>query len=444
MNISLKAQAVLLLTVRFAKLNKGDPHPLTPTEWGRLAQWMHTRGISPEALLTDSPERALDGWTDRSITLDRIHYLLGRSVAMGLALEKWQRAGLWVLTRSDADYPDRLKAHLKAVSPPVLFGCGNHRLLNQGGIAVVGSRNPSEDDLAFTTRLGGAVASQGLSVVSGGARGVDETAMLGALEREGTVVGVLADSLLRAATSAKYRKGLMSRNLVLVSPFNPEAGFDVGNAMARNKYIYCLSHAAIVVASTPGKGGTWNGAVEDLKLGWVPLWVKPHPGAGSGNAELVRRGGRWLPEGTFSFFSLFGTGAATSTPLLAEGSPAQVLSAEKRTERPETQEAAFTEGASIPAPQANAGRGTVVTGAAVQRTEAGESMTFYEFFLQRLQVLTRNTPATVDELVGHLDVGKAQVSDWLKRAAGEGCARKFTKPVRYQWKEPQSKQGTIF
>ena len=32
---------------------------------------------------------------------------------MGLALEKWQRAGLWVMTRSDADYPVRLKKRLK-------------------------------------------------------------------------------------------------------------------------------------------------------------------------------------------------------------------------------------------------------------------------------------------------------------------------------------------
>ena len=56
--------------------------------------------------------------------------------------------------------------------------------------------------------------------------------MLGALESQGTAVGVLADSLLRAATSAKYRRGLMGKNLVLVSPFSPEAQFNVGNAMA--------------------------------------------------------------------------------------------------------------------------------------------------------------------------------------------------------------------
>lgn len=57
-----------------------------------------------------------------------------------------------------------------------------------------------------------------------------------AMHANGHVVGVLADSLLKSATSAKWRKGLMDGNVVLVSPFFPEAGFNVGNAMARNKY----------------------------------------------------------------------------------------------------------------------------------------------------------------------------------------------------------------
>ena len=91
--------------------------------------------------------------------------------------------------------------------------------------------------LTLRAQLGGEAAEAGYSIVSGGARGIDESAMLGALEKEGTVIGVLSDRLLKAATSSKYRPALMARNLVLMSPFNPEAGFDVGNAMARNKYV---------------------------------------------------------------------------------------------------------------------------------------------------------------------------------------------------------------
>jgi len=305
MSASLQTQAVLLLTVWFTKAAKDEPKPLTPSEWGRFAAWLKSQERSPEALMTSAdPADCLDGWLDRSITPDRIRHLLGRSGALGLALEKWQRAGLWVMTRSDSDYPSRLKKHLRLEAPPVLFGCGNRPLLDQGGVAVVGSRAARAEELDFTSRLGAEIAAQGFSVVSGGAPGVDETAMLGALEKEGTAVGVLAENLLRAALSAKYRQGLMSKNLVLVSPFNPEAHFNVGNAMARNKYIYCLADAGVVVATGKESGGTWAGAIENLKQGWVPLWVKEHGDVDSGNAALVERGARWLPANGVAVGSL--------------------------------------------------------------------------------------------------------------------------------------------
>ena len=300
MSASPQTQAILLLTVAFTKPAPGDPEPLTPAEWGRFASWLKDQEKSPELLLTsDDPMALLRGWSDPAVTPDRIRHLLGRSGAMGLALEKWQRAGLWVMTRSDAEYPVRLKKRLKIESPPVLFGCGDRGLLNRAGIAVVGSPAANQEELGDASRLGAEIASQGFSVISGGARGVDEAAMLSALESQGTAAGVLADSLLRAATSAKYRKGLMGRSLVLVSPLNPEASFDTGKAMARNKYIYCLADAAVVVNI-----GKESGAIENLKHGWVPLWVKEHPDQDSGNAALVQQGARWLPAGDLVVASL--------------------------------------------------------------------------------------------------------------------------------------------
>jgi predicted Rossmann fold nucleotide-binding protein DprA/Smf involved in DNA uptake len=231
MNVSSQAQAVILLTVPFGK---ADAKPLSIREWGRFAAWLKDQELDPSQLLTGNPKSLLLSWMDKAVTVDRIEGLLDRGGALGLALEKWQRAGLWIVTRSEGDYPERLKRRLRLDSPPVFFGCGNKALLNKGGIAIVGSRDADEEDLKFSTILARSAAHQGLSVVSGGARGVDENAMLSALENKGAAVGVMADDLLRAATSAKYRKHLLSGDLVLVSPFNPEAGFNVGNAMARN------------------------------------------------------------------------------------------------------------------------------------------------------------------------------------------------------------------
>jgi predicted Rossmann fold nucleotide-binding protein DprA/Smf involved in DNA uptake len=165
----------------------------------------------------------LNGWSDDLVTRERIEILMDRGSALALAMEKWLRAGLWVMTRSDPDYPARFKQRLRTDSPAVLFGCGNRALLNSGGLAVIGSRNAIEDDLSYSRSLGTLAAGKGYSIVSGGARGVDESSMLGALEAEGTAIGVLADSLLRACSSAKYRRYLIANNLTLISPFYPEA-----------------------------------------------------------------------------------------------------------------------------------------------------------------------------------------------------------------------------
>ncbi len=441
MNISGQTQAVLLLTAYFSKPVKGEPRPLSPTEWGRFALWLKEHN-TPEALLRDDPGSLLSGWSDKTITLDRVRYLLGRGSAMALALEKWLRAGLWVLTRSDADYPGRLKQHLKTDSPPVIFGSGSRNLLNKWAIAVVGSRNATDADLQFASSLGKDAAAQGYSIVSGGARGIDEAAMQGALEHEGTAIGVLADSLLRAVTSVKYRKALMADRLLLISPFNPEAGFDVGNAMSRNKYIYCLADAAVVVSSTKNKGGTWNGAVENLRHKWVPLWVKPSLESSSGNAELVGHGGSWLPGDRFDPDVLVKAAEQVCEQQTAYDlqkaqpvAPAQMSLMENKEHPPMVSEPPPTE---VFGKQPDS---HMRTSAAATVREGGS---FYGMFLRRFQEVTTKAALTVDELLLHLDVCKRQLNDWLKRALEDGQAKKLSKPVRYQWQPQRPQQPSIF
>lgn len=292
--VSDNTMAILLLTTHLGKKPDAVAKPLGPTEWGEFAIWMHEHGLGPADLLRGDAKQTLCEWSHRNVTHARLEALLNRGSALGMALEKWQRAGLWVITRSDPVYPKLLKQRLRYQAPPVFFGCGSMQLLNQNGIAVVGSRSASEADLKFTRRLGASVADQAYSIVSGGARGVDAAAMLGALEAEGTCVGVLANDLLRTTASARYRRHLNAGNLVLVSPFNPEASFNTGNAMARNKYIYCLSRAGVAIHSGT-KGGTWSGAVENLRYKWVPMWVKPTDDSQAGNPLLAELGAAWLP-----------------------------------------------------------------------------------------------------------------------------------------------------
>jgi len=295
MTLSTAAQATLLLTSYFSKPAKGAAKPLTPTEWGTFAQWLHEQGHTPAELLEQEGSEILQGWNHPKMARERLQSLLQRGSSMALALEKWQRSGLWVITRSDPAYPKRLKKRLKHAAPPVLYGCGNPELLNAGGLAVVGSRKAGDEDLTYARKLGAKAAQAATGIVSGGARGIDEAAMLGAVDEDGPVIGILSDGLLKAAMSRQWRQGLISHSLVLVSPYYPEAGFNAGNAMGRNKYIYCLADAALVVHSGTS-GGTKAGAEENLKKGWLPLWVKPTQDTEAGNQALVDAGGTWCEE----------------------------------------------------------------------------------------------------------------------------------------------------
>jgi predicted Rossmann fold nucleotide-binding protein DprA/Smf involved in DNA uptake len=445
-HIGSQAQAVLLLTVHFGKDEKHGEKPLTTSEWARFALWLKEHNLHPASLLSGNVSSDLSGLIDRSITAHRIERLLERGGALGLSLERWERAGLWILTRSDTDYPDRLKRQLRQDSPAVIFGCGNKALLNSGGIAVVGSRDATDADMSFADSIGREAATQGTSIISGGARGIDQSAMLGALQSEGTAVGVLADSLLRSATSAAYRKHLMANDLVLISPFSPEAGFNVGNAMARNKYIYCLADAAIVVSSTRNKGGTWAGAIEDLKAGWVPLWVKRSGERSSGNEDLVQQGGQYLPDPPPQLKDLSsGSGIrqpASDIPLLTRDTePAHPREPEEG-----VKSSVRVEQKIVKADDAN--RTDIVAsdqhvGLAIG-TQAQPSKSLYHTFLESLIAATKDKPLSADELAQELELTKQQVAAWLKRAVADNAVTKKGRPIRYLAASREKGQPSLF
>jgi len=297
MDLSPQAQALLLLTVSLGAHDEAPAaKPLSAAEWSRLARWLTEQGRDPATLLDPAGAGGLAESADPPLDPARLQILLRRGAALGLALERWQRAGLWVLTRADPAYPERLKARLRAESPPVLFGCGDPTRLKGGGVAIVGARDADATARATAGRLATQAAAEGYTVVSGGARGIDQIAVQTALAAGGSALAILPDGLLRQATTRAHRPALLDGRLTLVSPFHPEAGFHVGLAMARNRVVHCLGDASVVVACRQEQGGSWAGAVEVLKAGWVPLWVLDSSDPDSGTAELIRRGARPLPE----------------------------------------------------------------------------------------------------------------------------------------------------
>ncbi len=286
--LSPNTQAILLLT---APLGSGARDlAFTTSEYSHLAVTLREAGRQPADLLTHEAEvLAACGVVDT----ERVRRLLARGFQLSQAIERWRSRAIWVISRADPRYPRRLKQRLGQASPPLLYGVGDVGLLELGGLAIVGSRAADAAALEYARATGELCARGGRGVVSGGARGVDRAAMRGALDGDGHALGVLADNLERAAIERDHRAPLIAGALVLVSPYDPGAGFDVAHAMQRNKLIYGLADAALVVATERDKGGTWAGAIEQLDvLRFVRVYVRATTSPGL-DALAARGAQRW-------------------------------------------------------------------------------------------------------------------------------------------------------
>jgi predicted Rossmann fold nucleotide-binding protein DprA/Smf involved in DNA uptake len=294
-------QAMLLLCSSLALPPTAAEMDLSPyklSEWNQLERKIRESSLKTPAALKG---RTADDLV-RTLALpineaERIMRLLEFAGQLSLELENLFERSLWAVTRRDELYPASLREKLKHQGPTVLFGTGNIQLLQRAGVAVVGSRNIDEAGAAFARDIGAKAVAANLPVVSGGARGTDRIAMQAALEAGGIAFGALADSLEGTTRQADVREFVSDGKLVLLTPYAPDAGFSVGAAMGRNKLIYGLAEFAVVVSSDHQTGGTWAGAVEALKAGWCPVFVREDDGAPKGNRELLKLGATALPTG---------------------------------------------------------------------------------------------------------------------------------------------------
>jgi predicted Rossmann fold nucleotide-binding protein DprA/Smf involved in DNA uptake len=293
--LSADGLAILALTARPARGAQGwsgpdGPVPLGPAAFARVARALSAAGATPaDFLARDAAEitALLGGATEAAEVIAR---LAARATTLAMEVERLEERGIWLVSIADMAYPGRLRDRLGDSAPPILYGAGCVELLEAGGVAIVGARDADAAALRYAADAAAAVARAGGTVISGGARGVDAAALNGAAKASGKVVGVLAESLERKARSTGVRALVADERLVLVSPYGADVPFSVGGAMGRNRLIYCLADAALVVSTSEGTGGTWAGAVEALKARWVPVHVRAGEGVPAGNAALIALG----------------------------------------------------------------------------------------------------------------------------------------------------------
>jgi hypothetical protein len=104
-------QAILLLCGSLG-LSRAREAPLTQVEYNQVAQWLQREQLWPADLL--QPE-GVDRVRATGSTLplgNRVVDLVSRGAALALAVEAWTNKGLWVISRSDTNYPRLLRTRL--------------------------------------------------------------------------------------------------------------------------------------------------------------------------------------------------------------------------------------------------------------------------------------------------------------------------------------------
>lgn len=167
---------------------------------------------------------------------------------------------------------------------------GHHEALRAPRVAVVGTRSASPHGLADAREVGAALASAGVTVVSGLAIGIDGAAHIGALGAGGAVVGVVATGL--DVVYPRRHGALFSRvreHGVLVG----EQAFGVGPERfrfpVRNRIVAALADAVVVVEATL-TGGARITADRALEYGRPVLAIpgsRRNPAAAGANALIA-------------------------------------------------------------------------------------------------------------------------------------------------------------
>ena len=182
---------------------------------------------------------------------------IGTGRAMELAHDeaaKVAAAEIQIISMDDAQYPPRLR---QIYDPPlVLYVRGNVAAISLPGIAIVGTRHPTPYGMGMAERLGCDLASRGLSIISGLARGVDTFAHRGTVAAKGKAVAVFGTGVdvIYPKENSRLADQILSGGGALISEFPLAAFAAPQNFPIRNRIISGMSFGVLVVEAAEYSG----------------------------------------------------------------------------------------------------------------------------------------------------------------------------------------------
>jgi DNA processing protein len=164
-----------------------------------------------------------------------------------------EERGVDIVTVLDADYPLNLRQVYNR--PPFLFVRGQLRDGDNRAVAIVGTRQASDEGLAQAGRLSEELARNGVTVLSGLARGIDGAAHRAALNAGGRTVAVMGTGIDRIyPPEHRSLADEITRSGALVSQFWPEAPPTKASFPMRNVVMSGMAVGSVVVEASATSG----------------------------------------------------------------------------------------------------------------------------------------------------------------------------------------------
>lgn len=243
----------------------GDPNekPLSMAQFRELG--LRVRASQPHGdQLSDVTRRDLMRLGYDEAQAARILRLLDRRSRLVDYLGRAELNGIFPVTRVSPGYPARVRQLQQLSCTPVLFAKGDLSLLSMPSVAVIGSRQLQSANHTFARQAGCLAACEQLVLVSGNAPGADQAAQQSCLDAGGSCTVFVADRLLDHPAQD---------HILYISEHSYDLPFSPARALHRNRLIHIQGDRTIAVQCTYGKGGTWEGCLDNLKHHWSDLYV---------------------------------------------------------------------------------------------------------------------------------------------------------------------------
>lgn len=194
-------------------------------------------------------------------------------------MERCESDGIGIITSYDERFPESLRQSIDEKGKPapslVIYYRGDLTAIDKPGVAVIGTREPTDSGVKAGRYFASALAREGFNIVSGLAFGCDTSAHEGALDAGGVTTAFLANGLGWNDIYPRENEALARRIVegggVLMSEYKPGTGRDTYRFIERDRLQAALAIGTIAV-QTDVNGGTMH-AVRATKEARKPLFA---------------------------------------------------------------------------------------------------------------------------------------------------------------------------